>query len=156
MIIVIGIPCSEWLIGLTIGILLSLPPAIITKVFAPILGIGAVASGLLVGSLPEGSTMVSGSFIVSALAAAFLGPASGAIAATLSEAASCIRLGTTARKALTLNLPGAVVAAVFEGRVIRALFDHPVNSPGFYVAVTLVTVVTAAAAWNGRTSTSAG
>jgi hypothetical protein len=37
-----------WLISLTIGILLSLPPAIITKVFAPILGIGAVG-GVIIG-----------------------------------------------------------------------------------------------------------
>ena len=48
VIILIDIPCSGWLIGLTIGILLSLPPAIITKVFAPILGIGAVA-GVIIG-----------------------------------------------------------------------------------------------------------
>ena len=44
----IDIPCSRWLIGLTIGILLSLPPAIITKVYIPILGIGAVG-GLIIG-----------------------------------------------------------------------------------------------------------
>jgi len=48
VIILIDIPCSGWLIGLTIGILLSLPQAIITKVFAPILGIGAVG-GVIIG-----------------------------------------------------------------------------------------------------------
>ena len=48
VIILIDIPCSRWLVGLTIGILLSLPPAIITKVFAPILGIGAVG-GVIIG-----------------------------------------------------------------------------------------------------------
>lgn len=44
----IDIRCSGWLIGLTIGILLSLPPAIITKVYVPILGIGAIG-GLVIG-----------------------------------------------------------------------------------------------------------
>ena len=48
VIILIDIPHSGWLIGLTIGILLSLPPAIITKVFVPILGIGAVG-GVIIG-----------------------------------------------------------------------------------------------------------
>jgi hypothetical protein len=44
----IDIPCSGWLIGLTMGVLLSLPPAIITKMPIPILGVGAVG-GLVVG-----------------------------------------------------------------------------------------------------------
>jgi hypothetical protein len=48
VIILIDIPCSGWLIGLTIGILLSLPPAIVTKVYVPILGIGAVG-GVIIG-----------------------------------------------------------------------------------------------------------
>jgi hypothetical protein len=48
VVILIDIPCSGLLIGLTIGILLSLPPAIITKAFVPILGIGAVG-GVIIG-----------------------------------------------------------------------------------------------------------
>ena len=48
VVVLIDIPCSGWLIGLTIGILLSLPPAIITKVYAPILGIGAIG-GVIIG-----------------------------------------------------------------------------------------------------------
>ena len=52
VIILIDIPCSGWLIGLTIGILLSLPPAIVTKVFVPILGIGAVG-GVIIGLIRE-------------------------------------------------------------------------------------------------------
>ena len=48
VVILIDIPCSGWLIGLSIGILLSLPPAIITKTFVPILGIGAVG-GVIIG-----------------------------------------------------------------------------------------------------------
>jgi len=52
VIILIDIPCSGWLIGLTIGILLSLPPAIVIKVFVPILGIGAVG-GVIIGLIRE-------------------------------------------------------------------------------------------------------
>lgn len=48
VIVLIDIPCSGWAIGLTMGILLSLPPAIITRVFVPILGIGAMG-GLVIG-----------------------------------------------------------------------------------------------------------
>ena len=52
VIILIDIPCSGWLIGLTTGILPSLPPAIVTKVFVPILGIGAVG-GVIIGLIRE-------------------------------------------------------------------------------------------------------
>jgi len=48
VVVLIDIPCSGWLIGLTIGLLLSLPPALITKVYVPILGIGALG-GLIIG-----------------------------------------------------------------------------------------------------------
>ncbi len=48
VVVLIDIPCSGWLIGLTIGLLLSLPPAVITKVYVPILGIGAIG-GLIIG-----------------------------------------------------------------------------------------------------------
>jgi len=48
VIVLIDIPCSGWLIGLTMGILLSIPPAIITRMPVPILGIGAVG-GLVIG-----------------------------------------------------------------------------------------------------------
>ena len=40
----------RWLIGLGLGILLSLPDAIITKAFAPIVGMGALG-GLIIGWL---------------------------------------------------------------------------------------------------------
>jgi hypothetical protein len=44
----IRLPWPGWLVGLFIGILLSLPDAIITKAAAPILGTGAVG-GLIIG-----------------------------------------------------------------------------------------------------------
>jgi len=43
---------SKWLTGFLIGILLSLPDAIITKTFGPILGAGA-AGGLIIGIVAQ-------------------------------------------------------------------------------------------------------
>ncbi|MGA9997107.1 MAG: hypothetical protein WBP93_16940 [Pyrinomonadaceae bacterium] len=42
------LPVPDWASGLIIGLLLSLPDAIITKAYAPILGLGAVG-GLIIG-----------------------------------------------------------------------------------------------------------
>jgi len=42
-----------WLIGLVFGLLLSLPNAIITKAYAPILIVGALG-GLIIGGLTHG------------------------------------------------------------------------------------------------------
>lgn len=47
-----NIPVSSWLKGLLIGLFLSLPDAIITKTYAPILGIGIVG-GIIIGYLTE-------------------------------------------------------------------------------------------------------
>ncbi len=44
----IRLPWPGWAVGLLIGILLSLPDAIITKAAAPILGLGALG-GLIIG-----------------------------------------------------------------------------------------------------------
>jgi hypothetical protein len=44
----IRLPWPGWLIGLSLGILLSLPDAIITKAMAPILASGAIG-GLIIG-----------------------------------------------------------------------------------------------------------
>ena len=41
---------AGWLLGLGLGVLLSLPDAIITKAFAPIVGVGAVG-GTIIGWL---------------------------------------------------------------------------------------------------------
>lgn len=129
---------------------LTVAACVVVAVLAPpdhvgsltvILGIGAVASGLLVGNASDGPAMVSGSFIVCALAAAFLGPASAAAAAAITEIGSSIRLRTNPRAALLLNLPAGLVPAVVEGYVIRRLFAQPVDTLGFYVAVTLATTL---------------
>ena len=44
----IRLPWPGWAVGLLLGILLSLPDAVITKAMAPILGSGAVG-GLIIG-----------------------------------------------------------------------------------------------------------
>jgi putative nucleotidyltransferase with HDIG domain len=135
-----GPACSVLTILACVALIVVGPPDHVGAL-SVVLGIGAVVAGALIGSIPGGTPMVSASFIVYALAAAFLGPASGAIAATISELGSSIRLRTSPRSAILLNLPAGVVPAVVEGFVIRALFDQPVNTPGFYIAVTLATII---------------
>ena len=105
-----------------------------------VLGIAAVISGLIVGDGTGGAPMVSSSFIVFSLAATFLGPVSGGLAAIISEVCSTIRQRTKLRTALLINMPAAVVPAVVEGRVIRELFATPTNTASFYIAVTLATI----------------
>ena len=48
----IRLPWPGWLMGLVIGILMSLPDAIITKAMAPILASGAVG-GMVIGWVAE-------------------------------------------------------------------------------------------------------
>jgi hypothetical protein len=47
---IVALPGPRWAIGLGLGVLLSLPDAIITKAVAPIVGLGAVG-GLVIGWL---------------------------------------------------------------------------------------------------------
>lgn len=49
----VQLPWAGWLIGLVFGLLLSLPDAIVTKAYAPILVVGAVG-GLLIGGILHG------------------------------------------------------------------------------------------------------
>jgi hypothetical protein len=49
----VQLPWPGWLVGLTIGLLLSLPDAIVTKAYAPILLSGAVG-GLIIGGFTHG------------------------------------------------------------------------------------------------------
>jgi hypothetical protein len=43
----IQLDLAGWLLGVGLGILLSLPDAIITKAYAPIIGVGAVGGGII-------------------------------------------------------------------------------------------------------------
>ena len=49
----VQLPWPGWLIGLAVGVLLSLPDAIVTKAYAPILLSGAVG-GIIIGGLTHG------------------------------------------------------------------------------------------------------
>jgi hypothetical protein len=54
--VVIGcvqLPWSGWLVGLLFGLLLSLPSAVITKAYVPILVMGGIG-GLVIGGLLHG------------------------------------------------------------------------------------------------------
>jgi len=53
VIALVQLPWPGWLIGLVFGLLLSLPDAIVTKAYAPILIVGAVG-GLIIGGLIHG------------------------------------------------------------------------------------------------------
>jgi hypothetical protein len=44
------LPLPSWASGLVVGLLLSLPDAIITKAYAPIIGLGVIG-GLIIGFL---------------------------------------------------------------------------------------------------------
>ena len=44
------LPWPGWLVGLVFGLLLSIPDAIITKAYAPIIGMGAIG-GTIIGFL---------------------------------------------------------------------------------------------------------
>jgi hypothetical protein len=48
VICVVSLSWPSWFVGLFFGLLLSLPAAIITKAWAPIVGIGAVG-GIIIG-----------------------------------------------------------------------------------------------------------
>ncbi len=49
----VQLPWAVWLIGILFGLLLSLPDAIVTKAYGPILVVGAVG-GLLIGGILHG------------------------------------------------------------------------------------------------------
>ena len=49
----IQLPWPGWLCGSLLGLLMSLPDAVITKAYAPILGIGAIG-GLIIGGFVHG------------------------------------------------------------------------------------------------------
>jgi putative nucleotidyltransferase with HDIG domain len=101
-----------------------------------ILGIAAVAAGLLVVGERDGLS-VSASFIVTVLAAAFLGAASGAGTAILAELSATVMLRTRWRSVVLINLPTAVVPAVAAAVIVRSLAAQPTDDPGFYLAIAL-------------------
>jgi putative nucleotidyltransferase with HDIG domain len=101
-----------------------------------IFALGALGAGLTVSRDQENNS-ISGSFIVSVLAAAFLGPASAAAAIGIAELTATVRLKTRWRAMVLNNLPAAAVAAVLGAVVIRAVTPRPADTASFYVAVAI-------------------
>jgi hypothetical protein len=52
----VQVPWPGWVTGLVFGVLLSIPDALITKAYVPILALGGVG-GLIIGGLIHGWTM---------------------------------------------------------------------------------------------------
>lgn len=50
LICVVDLPLPGWLTGLMLALLVSLPSAVVTKAYAPILGMGAIG-GIIIGVL---------------------------------------------------------------------------------------------------------
>ncbi len=48
LICIVDLPLSGWATGLVVALLISLPSAVITKAYVPILGVGAVG-GIIIG-----------------------------------------------------------------------------------------------------------
>jgi putative nucleotidyltransferase with HDIG domain len=96
-----------------------------------VLGLGAVVAGVMVAGERDGLS-VSGSFLVYALAGAFLGPRSAIAAAIISELTASARLRTRPRAVLLNNLPASTVPAGVAAVIIGGI---PGNTALFYVAV---------------------
>jgi putative nucleotidyltransferase with HDIG domain len=99
-----------------------------------IFGVAVVIAGLSYeGDL--GAVTVSASFLLVALAAALLGPASAGLAALATEIVAATRLRTAPRVVIAVNLPACVLPAVGEGLLIHALAWPPAPTVTFYVVV---------------------
>ena len=101
-----------------------------------IIGLASIAAGILVVG-EKGGLSISAGFIVSLLAAGFLGARSAAAAAIATELVAALMLRTSRRFVLLSNLPGAVAPSILAAVIVRALAPHPVNSSSFYLAVAL-------------------
>src|SRR5689334_23492340 len=116
-------------------VIVLLPPDRVNELSA-ILGVAAVGAGFLVVGEREGAS-ISAAFIVTVLAAAFLGPASAAATAIIAELTAALRLRTRWRWVLLANLPTAVVSAVAAATIIQALAPQPADDLDFYLSVAL-------------------
>jgi putative nucleotidyltransferase with HDIG domain len=118
------------------GTVIALGPPDRVGALSVILGIAAVAAGFLVVGERDGLS-ISASFIVTVLAAAFLGSASAAATAVLAELSATVMLRTQWRSVVLINLPTAIVPAVVAAVIVRSLAPHPSDDPGFYLAIGL-------------------
>jgi len=102
-----------------------------------VLALAAAVSGAMVVELGGGAS-ISASFVVTLLAAAFLGPASACAAAAIAEAAAAWRPPRTKRYAFASNLLTCMVPALASGELIRVLAPNGASkTAGFYFVVVL-------------------
>ena len=121
------------------GLIIGLSPPDHIGTLSIVLGVASAAAGFFVSG-EHGGVGVSASFIVAVLAAAFLGPASAALAAVIAELTATARMRTSWRVVAFLNLPPAIISGVVPAVIIRALTQGPTNSVDFYLAVALAAV----------------
>jgi putative nucleotidyltransferase with HDIG domain len=124
--------------GCAAAIVLSRPDRVDS--LSVILGVGAVAAGILVVG-ERGGIGISASFLVFVLAASLLGPASAAAAAVICELTATVAKRTAWRTVAYNNLPPAVVPAVAAAIIVRSLSGDPADAAGFYLAVALAGTV---------------
>jgi putative nucleotidyltransferase with HDIG domain len=117
-----------------VAILMSRPDRL--NSLSAIFGIAAVGAGILAVGERGGRLGVSASFIVTVLAAAFLGPVSAVAVAVISELSAALMTKTPWRTVAFNNLTPAMVAALASAVIIRSI-AHPANDVGFYLAVAL-------------------
>ena len=113
-----------------------LSPADRVNSLSIIIGLASVAAGALVVG-QKGGLSISAGFIVSLLAACFLGARSAAAAAIITEAVAAIMLRTSRRFVFLGNIPGAVAPSILAAVIVRALVPRPVNDAAFYSTVAL-------------------
>ncbi|MBV8987077.1 MAG: HD-GYP domain-containing protein [Solirubrobacterales bacterium] len=95
--------------------------------------ISAVIAGFAVVRT-SGRAVVSASFIVAILAAAFLGPSLACLCAVIAECVAARTAGTR-RYVFAFNLFGAMASALVGANLIRALEPNPVDTASFYAVV---------------------
>ncbi len=106
-----------------------------------VLGVAAIAAGVLAVGESKGGLGISAAFIVAVLAAAFLGPATAAAVAVIAELSAAVTVRTSWQAVVYNNLPSAVVPPVTAAIIIRSLTTRPADNAGFYLAVALAAVV---------------
>ncbi len=130
------LPVVSFGLVLSAGVALYRLPSDRLDGLSAVLALAALASGWAVA--PTGRTAsISASFLVVALAAVFLGPASAWAAAALSEAVAALRLHTR-KFAIAVNLFGIAVPGVAAALVFQAIEPSVSNSFGFYAMVAAV------------------
>ncbi len=135
---------SRWLAGflftgvsaLICAVAVTAGPPDRVNALSVVLGIAAAAAGLMVAGT-RGGVSVSAAFIVSALAAAFLGPLSAITAALISELCASLRLRTAPRDVFVTNIPACVLPALAAAEIVRALAPVPHDTVAFYLTVAL-------------------